>query len=242
MCCLPKGAEFGVTPATGIELKHDEYGRRWLLCEGDPELLFTENETNLERLYAVPNGTHHPKDAINDYVVHGVAEAVNPEAAGTKAAALYEISLAPGQTRTIQLRLVDSESSGPLLGAEFDKVFTQRLQEADEFYADVIPNDHSEDGRNVMRQAIGGVLWSKQFYHYVVRDWLSGDPASPPPPGDRQGGRNSDWSHVYNADVISMPDKWEYPWYAAWDLAFHCLPIALVDSDFAKEQLSLLLR
>ncbi len=242
MCCLPKGAELGTTPATGIELKHDKYGRRWLLCEGDPKLLFTENETNFERLYGVPNGTHHPKDAINDYVVHGAETAVNPEAAGTKAAALYALSLAPGETQTVQLRLVDSESRGPLLGKRFDDVFTQRRQEADEFYADVIPNDLSDDGRNVMRQAIGGVLWSKQFYHYVVGDWLKGDPAFPQPPENRKGGRNSDWAHVYNADVISMPDKWEYPWYAAWDLAFHCLPIALVDSDFAKEQLTLLLR
>jgi hypothetical protein len=242
MCCLPKGATFGTAEATGIELSEPQYGRRWLLSEGSPALLFTENETNFRRLYGVDNGALFAKDGINDCVVHGAAEAVNPRETGTKAAAHYVIDLAAGETASVRLRLVDSASVGELFGDAFDKVFRERIAEADEFYGTVIPKTLSADGRNVMRQALAGVLWSKQFYHYVVRDWLNGDPAFPPPPAERTHGRNSDWNHVYNADVISMPDKWEYPWYAAWDLAFHCVPIALVDSDFAKEQLKLLLR
>jgi hypothetical protein len=242
MCCLPKGATFGTAEATGIELNEPQYGRRWLLGEGSPALLFTENETNFRRLYGVDNGALFAKDGINDFVVHGAAEAVNPRETGTKAAAHYVIDLAAGETASVRLRLVDSGSVGEMFGDAFDKIFRERIAEADEFYGTVIPKTLSADGRNVMRQALAGVLWSKQFYHYVVRDWLNGDAASPPPPAERTHGRNSDWNHVYNADVISMPDKWEYPWYAAWDLAFHCVPIALVDSDFAKEQLKLLLR
>ncbi|MEX2300650.1 MAG: glucosidase [Bryobacterales bacterium] len=242
MCCLPKGATFGAAEATGIELSEQQYGRRWLLCEGSPALLFTENETNFQRLYGVDNGAVFAKDGINNYVVHGAAEAVNPREQGTKAAAHYVLQLAAGETATVRLRLIDSATKGEPFGPAFDEIFSDRITEADEFYETVIPKTLSADGRNVMRQSLAGVLWSKQFYHYVVRDWLNGDPASPPPPAERTHGRNCDWNHVYNADVISMPDKWEYPWYAAWDLAFHCVPIALVDSDFAKEQLKLLLR
>ncbi|MFN0084717.1 MAG: MGH1-like glycoside hydrolase domain-containing protein [Blastocatellia bacterium] len=223
-----------------IEVDHHSYGRRYLYCEGEPGLLFTENETNVRRLYGVENGSRYFKDGINDYIVNGAEEAVNPAEAGTKAAANYRLSLGAGETATVRLRLTDRQNGKPF--ADFDQLFSARRREADEFYAGVIPGELSEDGKNVMRQAFGGLLWSKQFYHYVIEHWLKGDPKDPAPPPDRLNGRNHEWSHLYNADVISMPDKWEYPWYAAWDLAFHCVPLALVDSEFAKEQLILMLR
>jgi hypothetical protein len=228
-----------------IEVDHPSYGRRWLYCEGSPELLFTENETNYRRLYGAENGSPYVKDGINDYIVHGVKEAVNPERVGTKAAAHYPLTIAPGKTVTVRLRFTDTEipaTGEKPFGTAFDQIFGERQREAEEFYATIIPRDLSSDARSVMRQAFAGLLWSKQFYHYVVKDWLEGDPACPSPPAERKHGRNHEWTHLYNADVISMPDKWEYPWYAAWDLAFHCVPLALVDSDFAKEQLILMLR
>jgi len=225
-----------------IEVQHRYYGPRWLACEGTPELLFTENETNYHRLFGVDNRTRYVKDSINDCVVHGARQAVNPAQTGTKAAGLYRLQIAPGASATLRLRFTDQKPSGPVLGTGFDAVFAQRLAEADEFYAARIGNCRSADACNVQRQAFAGMLWSKQFYHYEVRAWLEGDPACPPPPPERKRGRNREWTHLYNADVISMPDKWEYPWYAAWDLAFHCVTLALVDPDFAKEQLILLLR
>src|SRR5712691_7823615 len=231
--------------ASVVELDYSYYGRRHLLCEGRPELLFTENDTNSERLYGVSNSSPYVKDGINDYIVHGKKEAVNPDKTGTKAAAHYPLTVGSGETVTVRLRFTDrTAASGAenLLGKDFDRIFADRRREADEFYASVIPEDLSPDTRSVMRQSFAGLLWSKQFYHYVVKDWLEGDPAPPPPPAERKGGRNREWSHLYNADVISMPDKWEYPWYAAWDLAFHCVPLALVDPDFAKDQLVLMLR
>ncbi len=221
-----------------IELQHPRLGRRRLECAGEPDFLFTENETNLARLFMAPNPSPYVKDGINEYVVRGVSGAVNPGQTGTKAAARYILSLAPGETRTVCLRLLRPDEHA----APFDEVFAERIREADEFYATVIPSDLPADARNVMRQAFAGMLWSKQFYHYVVRDWLKGDPSAPPPPDERLNGRNREWSHLYNADVISMPDKWEYPWYAAWDLAFHCVPLALVDCEFAKQQLLLMTR
>jgi hypothetical protein len=224
-----------------IQLDHHYLGRRVLECEGDPGLLFTENETNVQRLFGVPNQSRYVKDGINDHVIKG-ADTVNPEHTGTKAAAHYPLHLGPGETRTVRLRLSPSTHADRAFGNTFESIFEQRIHEADEFYATVIPADLPSDSRNVMRQAFAGMLWSKQFYHYVVRDWLNGDPIAPPPPSDRFGGRNREWSHLYNADVISMPDKWEYPWYAAWDLAFHCVPLALVDSEFAKKQLVLMTR
>jgi hypothetical protein len=223
-----------------IELQDPMYGTRRLFCEGTPEMLFTENETNFRRLYG--GASRYAKDGINDYVVNGRGDAVNRERAGTKASPHYVLTLGAGESRTVRLRLTDRGGELEALGEDFDRMFADRQREADEFYATVIPGELSEDARNVMRQALGGLLWSKQFYHYVIRDWLKGDPASPPPPSERNWGRNNQWTHLYNADVISMPDKWEYPWYAAWDLAFHCVPLALVDSDFAKEQLLLMLR
>jgi len=213
----------------------------WLLFEGNPELLFTDNETNLERLYGAPNHGPYVKDAIDDYVVKGKKSAVNPDKTGTKATARYRLQLGAGQTATLRLRL--STNPGPhAFGEAFDELFQKRLSEADEFYEAIAPHDLCADERMVQRQAFACLLWGKQFYHYNVRRWLRGDPAGPEPPRERLRGRNSGWTHLNNADVISMPDKWEYPWYAAWDLAFHAIPLALIDPDFAKEQLLLLLR
>ncbi len=228
-----------------IEVEHDYYKTRWLYCENAPELLFTENDTNTQKLYGAQNASPYVKDGINDYIVHGKTEAVNPERTGTKAAANYVLNIGAGETATIRLRLTDKTATalkGNVFGEGFENVFIERQREADEFYATIIPQDVSTDTQNVMRQSLAGLLWSKQFYHYVVKDWLEGDPAQPPPPKERWSGRNNEWGHLYNADVISMPDKWEYPWYAAWDLAFHCIPLSLVDSDFAKQQLVLMLR
>src|SRR6184192_1637903 len=229
-------------PDPVIELNHAQAGNRWLHCEGSPELLFTENETNVRRLFGVENHTPYVKDGINDYIVHGATEAVNPEHTGTKAAAHYKLTVRAGETVLVRLRLADSDFKGKNAFAGFDKTFALRRKEADEFYTTIIPQDLSADAQNVMRQGFAGMLWSKQFYHYVIKDWLQGDPGNPPPPQERRDGRNHDWPHLHNADVLSMPDKWEYPWFAAWDLAFHCIPLALVDSEFAKEQLLLLLR
>jgi hypothetical protein len=230
--------------AGGIELDHPSVGRRWLYCDGAPEILFTENETNYKRLYGIENQCACVKDGINDYIVDGKKNAVAPMPMGTKAAAHYKLQVPPGGSATIRLRLTDVDFSGVAEAAfdGFDQLFSMRKNEANEFYGTVIPQDLSSDAQNVMRQGFAGMLWSKQFYHYVIKNWLEGDPGQPSPAAERKTGRNSQWQHLYNADVISMPDKWEYPWYAAWDLAFHCVPLALVDSDFAKEQLVLLLR
>src|SRR3989441_6942071 len=227
-----------------LELDHPGLGKRWLYCENSPQLLFTENETNAKKLFGVENSFPNVKDGINDYIVNGVKDAIAAEPKGTKAAAHYESEIGAGQTVTVRLRLTDIDFSGVAAAAfdGFDRLFAIRQREADEFYAGVIPPDLSPDAQNVMRQGFAGMLWSKQFYHYVVKQWSEGDPGNPPPPAERLNGRNRDWPHLYNADVISMPDKWEYPWYAAWDLAFHCVTLSLVDCDFAKEQLILMLR
>ena len=226
-----------------IAADHPDLGRRWLYCDGTPELLFTGNETNTQRLFNTPSATPYVKDGINDYIVNGAKQAVNPDNVGTKAAANYQLTIGAGETATIRLRLTNQQfKKSEAAFAEFDQIFAERLREADEFYEKVIPTNLSDDARSVMRQSFGGLLWSKQFYHFVIEQWLDGDPATPKPPAERRNGRNHEWKHLYNADVISMPDKWEYPWYAAWDLAFHCVPLALVDSEFAKEQLILMLR
>jgi Glycosyl hydrolase family 63 C-terminal domain len=225
-----------------IELNHDMVGRRWLHCDGSAELLFTENDTNSQRLFGSPNASAYVKDGIGDYIVHGLDTGVNPEKTGTKAAAHYRLTVEAGETAVVRLRLSDSDFEGVGAFADFDSIFEQRLREADEFYATVIPANLSADAKSVMRQGFGGMLWSKQFYHYIVKEWLEGDPGSAPPPPERTNGRNHEWEHLFNQDVLSMPDKWEYPWYAAWDLAFHCIPLALLDSEFAKEQLTLMLR
>ena len=264
-------AEKGTPGAVAIRAEEEHYGRRWLICEGSPELLFTENETNNQRLFGVPNRTPYVKDGINSYVVNGSRDAVNLEQTGTKASALYRIRVEAGSSTTVRLRLTDQENLARVIvasdpsnernlkslgaaaatstaatedcfGPAFDHVFAQRIAEADDFYAKRIPKALSKDAQAVQRQAFAGLLWSKQFYHYDVNAWLQGDPAGPTPPDGHRHGRNHEWTNLYNADVISMPDKWEYPWYAAWDLAFHSIPLAQIDPDFAKEQLTLMLR
>ncbi|MBD2578376.1 glucosidase [Oscillatoria sp. FACHB-1406] len=213
---------------------------RRLYCEAPQELLYTENETNLER-FGWGKNTSYVKDGINDYIVsRGEKKTVNPEGTGTKVSAHYDLTIPAGETVTIRLRLSTSELSSPF--AEFNNIVQQRRQEMDEFYDAVCPHNLSDDMRSVQRQAFAGMLWSKQFYHYVVYDWLSGDPRPPKPPQVRKQGRNHEWNHLFCEDIISMPDKWEYPWFAAWDLAFHTIPFALIDPDFAKKQLYLFTR
>ena len=222
-----------------VQATHPTLREYWMACAGAPALLFTDNESNARRLWNVASRTPFVKDGINAAVVGGETHAVNPAAIGTKAAAHYRFVLAPGATETIMVRLSSLRHDMPFDGA--DAVLTRRGAEADAFYSR-IGGAMSDDARTVQRQAFAGLLWSKQFYAYDVGSWLDGDPAYPPPPEQRQTGRNSDWRHLNNADVISMPDTWEYPWYAAWDLAFHCVPLALVDPDFAKRQVLLLMR
>ena len=229
-----------------IDVRDPRLAREYrLYVEGKPELLFTENDSNRERLWGAPNDVTYVKDAFHEYVVRGRADAVNSAGEGSKAAALYRFALKPGETVTVRLRLREEESSpaaGEPLGKSFEPTFAERKREADEFYRTVIPERLSEDERRVMRQALAGMLWSKQWYHLDVTRWLQGDPAQPAPPAQRKNGRNRDWRHLYNDDIVSMPDKWEYPWYAAWDLAFHTVALALVDPDFVKQQLLLFLR
>ncbi len=215
-------------------------GEYWLACEDKPQLLFTENESNAQRLWGVPNHTPFVKDGINDAVVNGVQGMVNPDGVGTKVAAHYTFTIAPGATETVMLRLSATQHDAPFADAE--EVFKTRQAEADSFYMTCGAKNLSEDARAVQRQAFAGLLWSKQFYYYDVEMWLHGDPAGPPPPDSHKLGRNNEWRHLNTAEILSMPDTWEYPWYAAWDLAFHCIPLALVDPDFAKKQLILLLR
>ncbi|MBE7468376.1 MAG: glucosidase [Anaerolineales bacterium] len=234
-----------------VHLQHRHLGDRWWYVSGlgalDPLpfqdstfLLFTENDTNMERLFGVPNASPYVKDGIHEAVVHGRLERVNPARTGAKVAAHFRAILAPGETAEVHVRFANASLDAPF--GDFEAVFSQRQQEADEFYAAVQAPTLSEDERRIQRQAFAGLLWSKQFYHYGVQLWLDGDPASPPPPRWRKYGRNAEWQHLYNLDVLSMPDKWEYPWYAAWDLAFHCIPIAMIDPELAKRQLILLLR
>jgi hypothetical protein len=221
-----------------ITCEHPALGRRKLFCQNALELLFTENETNYQRLYGVPNPSPYVKDGIESCLIHGRKEAVNAALEGTKASARYTLSLGAGETQLVRLRLADQDRDF----SDFDRVMNKRKAEADEFYATVAPPDCSEDVRRVQRQALAGLMWSRQFYYYDVKTWLEGDPAMPPPPKERLQGRNSGWKHLYNSDVITMPDKWEFPWYAAWDLGFHMIATALVDADSAKDQLILMLR
>jgi hypothetical protein len=221
--------------------EHQRVGRMRLYCHRADELLFTENETNFERLFGASNPSPYVKDGFDSFIVHGRHDAVNPNGVGTKAGALYALTLAPHETKTIRLRLTDCEVSGnPFDGA--DTIVEKRRIEADEFYADVASVPLDDDLRSIQRQAFAGILWSKQFYYYVVQEWLDGDPAMPSPPAQRRFGRNSDWAHLHAADVLSMPDTWEYPWFAQWDLAFHCVVLALLDPDYAKEQMNVLTR
>jgi hypothetical protein len=223
--------------------RHANLGEMRLVFEHEREveLLFTENETNSERIFKSPNASPYVKDAFHAYVVDGKKSAVNPKHVGTKAAGLYKLDVAARSSVTVYLWLTH------LTGATLDRkvaeaVFQKRIEEADAFYAARIPSALVASERAVSRQAYAGLLWSKQFYHYIVEHWHAGDPAQPAPPQARKEGRNADWEHLYNRDVVSMPDKWEYPWYAAWDLAFHMVPLARIDPDFAKSQLLLFLR
>ncbi|MGY3090302.1 hypothetical protein ACVWYF_003357 [Hymenobacter sp. UYAg731] len=225
-----------------IAAEHRDLGRYQLYCDQPAELLFCENETSptlFGKKRKKKNKAHrYFKDGINEYVVEGQATAVNPAHTGTKAAARYQLTVEPGQPQTVRLRL--SQPAHEAAFADFDHLFNTRRQEADEFYDCIQEGLTNPDARNVQRQAFAGMLWGKQFYYYDVSQWLDGDPARPAPPKERLEGRNCAWRHLHNADIISMPDKWEYPWYAAWDSAFHCLPLAMVDSTFAKQQLRLL--
>jgi len=220
-----------------IEIQHKVFGNYKLYCENNNSLLFCDNETNNPTLYNSQDGKKYYKDGINDYIIHS-SPTINPDRGGTKASANYDINVAAGETFVIRLRLSDKDSDNAF--NDFENIFNQRVNEANEFYSALQKNISSDDEKNVQRQAFAGMLWSKQFYYYDVEQWLKGDPSQPPPPKERLNGRNSEWKHLNNADIISMPDKWEYPWYAAWDLGFHCITFALVDPAFAKKQLLLL--
>jgi len=241
----------GATAAVGID--HPYLGQLELVADAVPDspgvacpgptLLFCENETNTQRLFGVAPVTPYPKDGINDHVVSG-APTVNPQQQGTKSAFWYKLTVQPGQTATVRLRLRPAgatEASGPF-GPDFDEVLSRRRAEADEFYQSLTPQHASADEAHVMRQAFAGMLWSKQFYSYNVSTWLDGDAAQPKPPPDRELNRNGRWRNFDAFDIMSMPDKWEYPWFAAWDLAFHCVTLAHVDPGFAKYQLIVLCR
>ena len=235
----------GPAGTSTVEVVDKELGTYRLYAEGNVPFLFTDNETNNTRLFPqYPNASPHVKDGINNFVVNGQQEAINPARVGTKAAAHYQITVGGGKEQVIRLRLTAGSSvdikRNPF-GGPFDALFAERLQDADEFYASVIPRSLDDDSKNVMRQAIAGMLWSKQFYYYDIDRWLEEHGADPFNP-IRHAPRNEHWHHMYNKDIISMPDKWEYPWYAAWDLAFHVTALTLVDEDFGKEQLDLMLR
>ena len=233
-----------------VRATESQLGERHLYCDGQPALLFTENETNAKRLFNTENQTPFVKDGINNFVVHGQTDAVNPEKTGTKAAAHYRLTVPPEKCEMVRLRLT-AVAPGALdntygngdgaFGKHFDAVLRSRRQEADEFYAGVIPRSLDADSANVMRQTLAGMLWSKQYFYFDVNRWLEERGSDPYSPSAKQAPRNAQWHHMYNADILSMPDKWEYPWYAAWDLAFHVLSLTLVDVDFGKQQLDLML-
>ncbi|MGF1460702.1 MAG: hypothetical protein ACFBSG_16955 [Leptolyngbyaceae cyanobacterium] len=232
---------------SALEAIHPTLGTYYLYCQshdnwqGGSPLLFTENETNYQKVFGAENVTPYVKDAFHRYVIDGDMAAVNPERLGTKAAAHYTLHIGPGETRLISLRLTQqAQLDAPF--SEFSRYLQARQHEADEFYQAVTPFPMDAAVRNVQRQAFAGLLWTKQFYNYDVSRWQAGDPTMPEPPFGHQRGRNQEWHHLESHDIISMPDKWEYPWFAAWDLAFHCLPIAAIDPDFAKHQLDIMTR
>ena len=230
----------GGEPGTAvIHATHDTLGEMRLVGEG--AALFTDNETNTARVFGSPNAAPFQKDGIGRCMVDGERGAVNPARVGTKAALHSWQVVPPGGTFEIRLRL-SASGERRTLGEDFDAVMAARRREADEFYADLAPDGLDADARSVQRQAFAGMMWNKQFYHYVVERWLDGDPGQPTPPPERLAGRNHDWRHLFNDDILSLPDTWEFPWFASWDLAFHCLPLALADPDFAKRQLTLLTR
>jgi hypothetical protein len=240
----------GATHTSVVATSHPELGERFLYCEGDVPLLFTENETNSKRIFGTPNRTPYVKDAINNFLLHQESAAINPRETGTKVSPHYHVTVRPSQCEVIRLRLNDiapkdlnatypAAKANPF-GEHFDVAVRTRQEEADQFYGTVIPSKLDADAANVMRQAVGGMLWSKQFYNFDVDKWL-GEHGADPFKSKHQAPRNNHWHHMNNADIISMPDKWEYPWYAAWDLAFHILALSLVDEDFGKKQLDLML-
>ncbi len=224
----------------GISVDHPSISPMRLICDGRPEFLFCENETNCKRIWGTPSTGQYFKDGINDYVVSGRREAVNPARLGTKAAAHYQMTLPPGGNMRLRLRLLNDDLEADI--ADFDAILGRRRAEADEFHAALQRGVNDPEMRLVHRQAIAGMLWTKQFYYFDIPEWLDGDPLQPSPPEQRKHGRNADWRHLNNADIISVPDKWEYPWYAAWDLAFHAVILAGVDPQYAKRQLLLLTR
>ncbi len=231
------------------EANEPKLGTYYLYCDGEPTLLFTENETNTQRIFGVPNRTPFVKDSIDRYVVHGELEAVNPDQKGTKVSAQYRITVPAQGSEVVRLRLSNippipngNGQNRDLFGTRYQHSLEARRDEADEFYRAVIPASCNPDEANVMRQALAGMLWSKQYYHYDVDKWLEERGSDPFQVIRKQAPRNDHWHHMYNGDIISMPDKWEYPWYAAWDLAFHVVALTLVDPDFGKEQLKLMLR
>ncbi len=232
--CLAKQSD------TCVRASQFHLGEFDLDFEGEPQLLFTENETNTERLYGTRGGNIYYKDAFHEYLIHGKKAAVNPEEHGTKCCGVYELELEPEEQSILHFRL-SRAGSAALAWQDCDRIFDKRIEETTTFY-DKFADCLTEEARHVQRQAFAGLFWSKQYYHFVVQEWLNGDPAMPKPPEQRKHGRNYTWRHLFNDDIISMPDKWEYPWYAAWDLAFHTVAIAPADPDFAKDQLSLFLR
>lgn len=227
-----------------LAISHETLGNFLFYFEDLPEsVLFTDNDTNLEKLYGVENPTPYVKDAFHAFVIDGKKAAINPEHRGTKAAPHYVLSFKGNERRELHFRLVaQEENTQELFGKDFKETFALRQKESDLFYENIIPKACSDEEKNISRQAYAGLLWSKQFYHYVVKEWLEGDPDQPKPPQERKKGRNADWTHLFARDVISMPDKWEYPWFASWDLAFHMIPFAKVDAVFAKQQMVLFLR
>ena len=225
-----------------LALQHETLGRMRLAVSGDPQWLFTDNETNYQRLYGTPNDSPWVKDAFHRRIIDGELDAVNPKSRGTKAAAWFTPTIPSHGTVEIRLRLRPDDGLRPDLGDDFTQIMAARTAEWADFYRHVIPPDTAPEAARVAQLAWAGLIWSKQFYHLVVKDWLDGDPAQPPPPKPRKTGRNCEWRHLFNRDVISMPDKWEYPWYASWDLAFHTVAFAPIDPHFAKGQLELLLR
>jgi mannosylglycerate hydrolase MGH1-like protein/glycosyl hydrolase family 63 len=235
----PDKPELTQAGRTRLQARHECLGSLQVDFDTPDEFLFTENETNAHRLFNSGPADGYFKDAFHEYVVHGAKGAVNPAKKGTKAAALYRLNLAPGASATIRVRMRAAPAADDAF-SKFDQVFADRLREADAFYNDVHAGVDGEDARRVQRQALAGMLWNRQCYHYNVFDWLQGDPGQPPPPQQRRSGRNSDWQHLNGDEVLSMPDKWEYPWFAAWDLGFHCVSLSLVDPAFAKRQLVLL--
>lgn len=226
-----------------ITASHPKLGDYNLFCDSVDDVFFTENESNSERLWQRPNSESFVKDSINDCLIKGRVEAINPEQSGTKAAAHYKFNIPPNETISIRLRLTsDVNKTHAEAFSDFDAMFRLRRAEADQFYSELAPKILSDEQRAIQRQAFAGLLWNKQVYHYIVERWLDGDPGAPPPPRERLTGRNAGWRHLYNERVMSMPDTWEFPWYASWDLAFHCLPLALIDVQFAKTQLDLIVR